>query len=89
MNTKFESEVLNMDKGVLYMMYDAVAEKFSPCVEYPNDNVARLVCENKMKFPEWVKDNDFQLIRIGQREGTVLQQLEPQVVWSFTASKDN
>lgn len=77
-----------MDIGVLYLMYDAVAEKFSPAVEYPNDNVARLVCENKMNFPEWTRDNDFQLIRIGQRKGTVLEQFEPQVVWSYTAPKD-
>lgn len=88
MNTKFQSEVINMDTGVLYMMYDAIAEKFSSCVEYANDNVARLVCENKMNFPEWTKDNDFQLIRIGQRKGTVLEQLDPQVVWSFAAPKD-
>lgn len=67
-------------KGGIYVLVDKIAEKFFPAVEYANDATAKRGCQ-LLKLPVGVEEGDFELWRIGEREGFLVQAVEVYMVW--------
>lgn len=82
------TETTHRDTGELYRMYDCIADKYTPVMEYPNDKVAQYGCST-IQLPPYAQAGDFKLIKIGRRDGNQLKSIDPVCVWTCEGNHED